>query len=224
MRVLFYKGFDKRLFRPENYGEKPSSLGAIKMSKKEFFQAVNGAALSGNMPDICFATSNDSNKHCKVELEEKQIPYQSIQIPGFNLRVSAENETPINISLISGDEVTLSASQDSEDSIAYTYTLVDLRSQFQIGDRVYSGFFIFKKESSMAQAGFVLESIILRPGIVVSINKKRNPICQLRTPKVVNFLDDGLIIRRVNAIPGLIEQMLSTTSPFAACSADNVVE
>lgn len=224
VRVLFYKGFDKRLFKPENYGEQPPSLGEIKLSRKEFYQAIKGAELSGNMPDVCFAASNGISKHCKLEFEEKQIAYQSLQLPGFNLRLTVDSEPPVNIPMISGDEVTLSSSEDSEGSIAYTFAFTDWRNKMQIGDRVYSGFLIFKKESHASQSGLILESIVLRPGIVVSIDKKREPICQLRTPKVVKFSDDGISIRQEGSVPGLIEQMYAATPPFAACSADNVVE
>lgn len=223
MRVLLYKGFDKRLFRPENYGEKQPSE-EIKISRKAFYQAIKGTELSENMPTFCFAASNGKNKDCKVELEERSIPFQSFQIPGLNFRLSVENEISVDVSSIIGDEITLTATRDSEDSIAYTYTFLEWRDKNKIGDRVYSGILIFKKESPASQSGLFLESILIRPGIIVSIDKKRDPICQLRTPKVVKFIDEGISIRREKSTPGLVEQMFTMMPPFAACNVDNVTE
>lgn len=207
--------------------EGPTSLGDLKISRKEFYQAIREAKLTGNMPDICFAGVNGASKKCKVEMEEKPVSVQSIQIPGFNFRLSVENETQVNIDLVSDDEVTLSAypQQDAtDDSIFYTIPLIDWRNKIQIGDRIYSGFLIFKKENSNAQSGLILESVVLQPGIVVSIDKKRDPICELRAPKVVSFFDDELSIRKENPVPGFTEQFRLTKPPFAACGANNVVD
>jgi hypothetical protein len=224
-RVLIYKGFDKRFFTPES--ENSTSLGDLKISRKEFYQAIRGAKLTGNMPDVCFAGVNGAIKKCKVELEEKPVSVQSIPIPGLNFRLSVENEIYVNIDLVFNDEVTLSAypQQDTtEDSIFYTMPLVDWRNKIQIGDRIHSGFLIFKKENSNSQPGLILESVVLRPGIVLSIDKKRDPICELRAPKVVKFFDDEISIRKENSVPSFIEQLFLTTPPFAACGANNVVE
>lgn len=225
IRILFYKGFDKRLFRPENYGEKPPSLGELKISKKEFYQVIRGAELSGHMPEVCFAATNGASKRCKIKFEETSIPVQNFQIPGFNIRLSIENEPPVNMAVIfGGDEVTLSAIQDHEGGVLYTSALLNWLHKIQIGDRMYSGFLIFKKEGSGSQSGLILESVVLRPGVVVSLDKKRDPICQLRTPKVVKLFDDGIMVMRENSVPGFIEQLYWAVPPFATCSADNVVE
>lgn len=223
VRVLFHKNFDKRFFRPENYGEKPGSMGELKISKKELYQAIKGTKLSGHMPGTCHAVSG-ATKSCKIELEEKSIPYQTVQIPGLSISLRTENEPPLNLNVIAADEITLSASRDNEGRIFYTYGIVEWRDKVQMGDRIHSGFFIFKKDMGTSQPSLILDSIILRPGIVVSIDKKRNPVCMLRAPNVVNFLDDKISIRKENSTPEVIEQLYSVAPPFAACSADNVVE
>jgi hypothetical protein len=113
--------------------------------------------------------------------------------------VTATGETPIELTSISGDEVHLSVLHGSDDTIAYIYTMVDWRSQIRMGDRLHSGSLIFRKESQSSHSALILESIVLRPGIVVSIDKKRETICQLRQPRIMNFFDDDLIIRRAGA-------------------------
>jgi hypothetical protein len=223
-RVLILKGFDKRFFRPENYDESPRAQNDLKISRREFLQALQGAKLSGHMPEICVTTTSDARKTCRVEFNETQISFTGVQFPGLSLRVTADGETPIELSSILWDEVHLSVSHGIDDSTAYIYTTTDWRSQIRMGDRIHTGFFLFRKENQASHSPLILDSIVLLPGIVVSIDKKREPICQLRPPRVTNFFDDGLIIRRAGAEPSNAEQVFSLIPPLAACNSGNVVE
>ena len=223
-RVLFFNGFDKRLFNPENNASKENRKPDMKMSRKNFFQMLKGAELTGNMPDICLAITSDKKKHCKVEVVENQILVSTFPNPGINIRVTVENEEPINLGFITGEEVTLWPAQEAGGITLYSTMIIEWSNKIKIGDRLHSGFLFFKKESLAPEAPLVLDSLIMRPGIVVSIDKKRNQICQLRSPKATGFSDDGLAIRRDNSALSMIEQYYTTSEPFAACNEFNVVE
>ena len=54
----------------------------------------------------------------------------------------------------------------------FSYGIVDWKQLVHIGDRIYSGFILFRKDNPSPQSGLVLDSIILEPGIVISTDKK----------------------------------------------------
>lgn len=224
VRVLFDKGFDKRIFNYYNYGKNFDHLAEIRVSRIEFFRAIKGAELSGNMPSVCHTTVSGAAKNCRMEIEENAVSYGSLLIPGFNFRLFLQDEAIVNFSTIAPDEIVLSEFKSTEGDTLYTYTLVDWRNKVHFGDRIYSGFLIFKKDMFESQTDLNLESVILRSGIVVSIDKKRDPICQLRRPKVTHILDDEILVSRGDTVPKLTERIFLYGPPFAACVPDQVVE
>ncbi len=225
VRVLFNKGFDRRFFNPVGYSERERPVD-LKTSGKELYRAIKGASLTGKMPSQCLGLTSAKSKNCKVEIAEKSIDFKNFQVPGYQLSVNIDGEVPANIFFFVGDEVSLSTSEDGDGGFIYTFILTDYREKIQIGDRLYSAIILFRKESPGSQSGLVIESIILKPGIVVSIDKKREPICLVSTPRVISLIDDGILIQqesqksRFNVIQGTY----SATPPIAACSAENVVE
>lgn len=223
VRVLFNKGFDKRFFNPDNYGQK-DKLAELKMSGKELYRAIKGAVLTGNMPNFCTGLTSGLSQPCQVDVAEKEISLNGVRLPGYNLSFIVDSGAQVNISFYAGDVATLSASDDGNGGIIYGYPVVDWKPKFQIGDRVHSGFLLFRKENAASQSGLVLDAVIIKPGIVVSIDKKRDPVCLVSAPKVQSLIDDGILIQQRNAQSNLVTQMYSATPPFAGCSAGNVAE
>ncbi len=223
VRVLFNKGFDKRMFNPDNYGDK-GKPAELKISGKELYRAIKGAELTGNMPSVCAGLTSSQTKPCKVEITEKQMSLQGMTLPAYNVGIALEGEAPINMFFYVGDETTLSTSDDGNGGIIYTFVLADWRDKIHIGDRLYSGFMLFRKESPAPQAGLSLDSLIVKPGIIVSMDKTKDPICLVSAPKVVSLIDDGILIQQTNAQSNLVQQSYAAAPPFAACSASNVAE
>ena len=152
------------------------------------------------------------------------MSFQGMTLPGYNLEITLGGEEPINLLFYVGDETTLAASNDGNGGILYTFALVDLRDRVHIGDRIYSGFMLFRKESPASQSGLSLDSLIIKPGIIVSMDKTKDPACLVSAPKVVNLIDDGILIQQANAQSNLVQQSYAATPPIAACSASNVAE
>lgn len=225
VRVLFNKGFDRRLFNPSHYGER-EKLVDLKVSGKELYRAIRGAQLTGRMPSQCLGLTSRKSKACKVEVEEKLINFKNFRVPGYNLSVTIQDEALVNIFFFLGEEVLLGASEDGDGGYIYTHIFTDYREEIKIGDRLYSAIILFRKESPASQSGLSIESITLKPGVVVSIDKKRDPICLVSAPRVINLIDDGIIIQPTNPSTkfNVIQEMYSATPPFAACSAENTAE
>ncbi len=221
IQVLANNDFDKRMFNPDNY-DMTTTSEELKVTRKELYYAINGAELTGHMPDRCTGITSNQTRPCKLEVEETRGNYKGTMIPMFKIRLTVEKENPIEFSLPISDDNTLTANQDSDLRALYIFAVVDWREKFNIGDRVQFGFFLFKKEDSEPQSPLTLQSVILKPSVIVSTNKTRDPVCLIRMPKVVNFTDDGIIIRRADATPTVNEQTLSAVTPIAGCLPDSV--
>ncbi len=221
VRILFSKGFDKRLFNPENYGAKDAPP-ALKISGQEIFGAIKGTEVTGNNPDFCFGLTNNRMKYCRVEIEEVSKAFKFLTLAGYNLRIILQGEAPINIFFYAPGETSLSASRDEEGSVIYSLPLADWKEKVQINERLYSGFLLFRKSSLASQAGLLLDSLVIKPGIVVSIDKKRDPVCLVNAPKVNSLWDDAIVIRQKDSKLTSIQQTYLATPPFAACAESNV--
>jgi hypothetical protein len=95
----------------------------------------------------------------------------------------------------------------------------------RMGDRFYSGFLVFSKSKS---AGLILETVSLRPGIVVSIDKNQHEqsACKFRPPRVNRYTDNSIIIKRPGAAPTLIDRLYSTNPDFffGYCTSDSIAD
>lgn len=221
-KVLASNGFDKRFFGLNHDDlDDPKEL---KISKKDLYQAIKGAELAGQMPTFCTGLNSGKTGDCKVELIESTIEIQGYQIPGFEMRISSgKDQSPIAFKLLIGDEVELSASRGTNSETVYSFTLLSYNSKISVGDRVQTGTILFSK-SRLENSPLIVESIILKHGVVTSIDKKRDPICLVREINPSGLLEDGLIIRRPGAPETFFENLYTTLPTMAACSPDNVVE
>jgi hypothetical protein len=225
IRILASKGFDRRFFKPANYGDKTAKVADLKITRLELFRAIAGAKLTGNMPNICTGISSGKAQECQFDVAHSTIEYSNTKFPAFIFSLKTAGAESIEINSLEGtDDVSLGASEDSDGRVFYTYMFFDWRSLIRIGDRSYFGLLMFSKDVAYENAPLILESIILKPGVIVSTNKVKAPFCTLRSPNVDKFTDDGLIIRRKGNGSTMLERMYSMTPPMAACSPDNVAE
>jgi hypothetical protein len=221
-KVLVANGFDKRFFRSDDWQKNPPK--DIMMTHQQFLDAIVGTDRSGHMPSLCTKFSGGNPQKCDVQLADQFATIGKASVSGFELQVSS-GANSVSLLNMTGDEINLFPEPDVNGHLIYSLAIGDWHMQkYKIGDRVYSGFLIFSKESEAEQSGFTLQSIVIRPGIIVSIDKTRSVVCQLETPKIKTFFDDGVVITRDDASPGPIEKMFSLTPPMAACSPDSVSE
>lgn len=219
-KVLAANGFDKRFFRSDDWQKNPPK--DIKMTHQQFIDAIVGTERAGRMPNVCASFSGGASQNCLVHVTDQSGAIGKSLIAGLALQVSS-GTSALSLLDITGDEINLVPEPDMNGGAAYSVAFGDWHMQkYKIGDRVYSGFLIFSKESDAEQSGFTLQSIVVRPGVIVSIDKSRSVVCQLETPKIEKFFDDGVVITRDDGAIGPVEKMFSLTPPMAACTADSV--
>lgn len=221
--VLISKGFDKRFFN-SNPAQTADQAETLDISKVELFKAINGATLSGNMPSVCNGQTLQTSKDCKVEINETTVLYRQNPLPAYKLQLAIEGQTPIIFNMPVGDTATLNRSLNADGKVLYTFAAAEMKEKFAVGDRTYFSLFIFGKNSSDSASPLLLQSIILKPSVIVSIDKSRDPVCLIRSPKAQKLSDDNLIIRQQGAQPTAVESLLATSDPVAFCNADNVAE
>lgn len=224
LRVLYTHGFDKRFFNPETFEER-NSLPDLKISGVELYQTIKGAALTGNMPDLCSGLVTEINQSCKVDIEEKSFSYKNIPIRGLyelSMSVGEGKKHLIEVSFFPGEEVALSAYKDSEGFVFYTFIAADFRQQVQIGDRLYTALLFFKK-ALYPQSGLILDTLIFKPGIITSIDKTRDPICLASAPHPINLINDEIWVHRSQTASKSFSHPWFNilVPPFVMCTPEN---
>jgi hypothetical protein len=225
VRILFYKGFDKRFFNPASHAKQKDKPSDLKMTYKTLLETINAAKLTGFMPEICTDSSGNTSESCKVEVTEKNLKYKNFLVPGISLKItSSKGEAFGALNSIIGDQFSLPASQDRNGNTYYILTLTDWHETMIVGNHVFTGFLLFRQPEVLGQQELILESIVLRQGVITSIDKKRDPICHIEPLKIINPFDGGVVVHREKSDSLLTEQIFLSAPPFSMCNQDNVGE
>lgn len=223
INTLNYYGFDKRMFNPANYKEKKTTPNEnIKISKKELIDAIKSSELTGNMPNICSNTEGTISAPCKISMSDSGIKMQSMNIPGLQFTVTQEGQELSTFIGGLGDEVSLTPSLVYDEETVYSITAVSSRETFSVGDQVDMGILLFRKTDNLQYNQLMLESIVVRKGVIVSIDKTRSPVCQTLSPKETKPFESGFIIHKEQKGSLLLERSMSTIQPVSLCTKDNV--
>jgi hypothetical protein len=175
------------------------------------------------MPSVCHGLKLKKTKNCSVTVKQKNIKVFGFDSPGIEMSIRAEGEEPISLELMMTD-TNLTANPNPDGTLHYMFFTSDMPTLFKVGDRVHSLTAKFKMADSKYQPGLMLESLLLKPGVVVSIDKNREPICYTQTPKAVRFFDDAIVIKHEGVEPTALDTVYASGPGFAACSKENVVE
>ena len=211
LRVLKARNFDKRFFDPSSdYPDRKTEV--LKVSRGEMLTALKGSTLTNTMPNRC--TGNESGKtvDCKLEFEEAK--------GGMHVRITLPGHAPIEFDTFVYDEVDLSLSGDPGTTDLYSMNFFNGLEKPHVGDRGHTLSLLFNTTKTKGQ--IELRSATLRTGVIVSIDKKRDPVCFVRAPKVESLADDGLIIRREGFEPLMLEKYYAGSPPLAVCYPDKV--
>lgn len=220
IRILKFQGFDKRFFNPDNYGSKKDLPPDLKISKKEMMDAIKASQLTGFIPEIC--TDGETSAQCKIDFSETEIKYQSFSIPALNLKITKNEEELASVVGMFSQEITLTASSDSNGQIIYNYTTTEWRNSVDLGNKVSTAIILFKYNGDDKQKQLMLESIVVIKGVIVSIDKKRDPICVAASPKAKAPFGAGFIMHKESNDTLVTEQMFFAIKPVALCTQENV--
>lgn len=84
---------------------------------------------------------------------------------------------------------------------------------------------LFNKADLSEQTPLALQSVIVKPAIITSTDKNRDPICLLMSLENNHLFENTMIIRRKNSIKNFVETLfMQMIKPYAACTIDSVEE
>jgi hypothetical protein len=219
--VLQSQGFDKRLFHPTREGS-GEPKNEIHVSRQELYQAIHGATLAGQMPDLCTGELKQNGEPCEFTVSEATIASANFQLPALAFELKLHNRPAITFKVPVGSEVSLLASEDIDGKTVFVYAGANMKELFQVGDRTYFALFLFSKDTENPSAPLLLSSVILKPSVIVSIDRARDPVCLIRAPAVNDLADDSLTIRHKGASSTTVERLYINSKPAAFCTKDNV--
>lgn len=220
VKMLQAKGFDKRLFSPENYlSNEDRAKQDRKISRKDLLGALRAARLTGDMPDLCVTAKSDRSKPCKLELIETEIDFGNHKFPGVAVRLTVEGETPIELSFITPEENTFSINSDYEGGYTYSIAMADAAKSRSLGDRIHFGFLVFREENAFVGRGQLsLTALTITPGIITAVDKEGNMPCEARPPRVRTFIDEPILALRPDRAGEKSARVFAAVPPIAVCS------
>ena len=221
-KLLVSHGFDKRLF-----GVSASKDEAISMKGEDLYQAIEAADLSGHVLNHCFFENKKTNRPCKIETKRNSFNFYGQSYPSLSVHLDLAEEGRIEFEGVIGDSNLFPATHNGD--VFYVGVMPEVKNQFKRGDRNYTAIFIFEKNDGFGQFSLKLKSILIKPSVIVSINKSRKPVCQLLDPKVNKLIDDRILVREGdredNSYAKLAgEFFIASWVTTNTCSEDNVKE
>ena len=213
------RGFDKRFF--SHNANSKEKLKEIKISYNEFYAALHGAQISGQMPEVCTAQTLNKSESCKTTVTETKIELSLIQLPGISLDVVGASGST-NITFFQNGDATLVPQADGNGGYVYLYYAGIFRAKNKVGDRAATTILMFRKDETVSQNAYLLESIYIKNGMIIGIDKTKAPFCTVTTVNATSVYNDAIYIHKPGVKMNLAEQMNKMVPPMAMCSADNV--
>lgn len=211
MRVLIARGFDQRFFDPGRQEPDQETKNLI-MSRKQFIETLQGSKLTKLMPDQCTGVTLGKTSPCTLDFKDTGT--------GLGVSLNVPGEPPLEFETYLSDQIHLSESGDVNSLEYYTITLFTRQPKYRVGDRARYLALLFDKTRVPGQVE--LRSVVLRTGVITSIDKTRDPVCFIRVPKVETLLDDGLMIRRAGFKPLILERYYAGSALIGICNAGDV--
>lgn len=219
-KVLFNSGFDKRFFNPKNLHEEKREYEAVKMTREDLLAAIEGAQMTGHLPEICHFVELGLKKECKVLFSRGEKIIGDSSFPVLELKVFYENKS-IQHQFFLGEEFDLDITKEEDGSEWISVGLSELFFDPKVGTRVSSGFLFLSRKSGNIDHPFEVETVLLRPGIITSVDKTKEPVCQVQNIRAKELADDGISITTEGRELSLIQKTLFRYLPFTGCASSS---
>lgn len=228
MKVFSLKGFDRRAFNTRS--QEPNEDLSRKMRGRDIMNALKGTELSGFMPDICKDIGSDHKENCRLEASEGKIKHQNIDLPTIVLNLYKDDKLLHRFESLMADEQYVSGIRDEDGTVVTTFTMVSLSQglegvignrKVKVGDRSTYAFLNFRPGNGRDNS-LRLDSVIIRPTLLVSIDKTRKEICEFRIPRRLKPYDSGIFIQRQDTKMEIAETAMQSIENLGYCSAEMV--
>lgn len=221
-KVLLLRGFDKRLFGSNKIDEKQLRIDT---THKGLFQSIKAAELSGHDLNQCEMINKKTILPCDFDIETIQIPYAGQHLPGFKMRLAVSGESPIELDFSSSEERSLMSVKGFNGDLKHVDILLQHKEVFKVGDRIYNAVISLQSVDSSHNSPLVVKSILLKPSVIVSIDKKREVICQTMNLRPKKAMDDAIYIFSEGSSGSEFTDLVWVENQgFVNCNTSNVIE
>lgn len=214
-KVLFNSGFDKRFFNPKNLHEEKLEYEAIKMTREEIFKILEGAQMTGHLPELCHFVGLDVKMGCKVSFSRGEKKIGDSSLPILEIKVSFEDKS-IQHQFFLGEEYDLDITKE-DGSEWISLGLSELHFDPKAGTRMSSGLLFLSRPSDDLDRPFEVETVFLKPGIITSVDKAKDPVCQVQDIRAKKFADDKVSVTTEGRGLNLVQRTLLKYPPFVGC-------
>ncbi len=197
-KVLVFNGFDKRFFDPNS---ETSDFSSIKLNYRNYLWALKANEATGRTLNTCQGMTSGQKIDCKLTIDVQQIPFnRTTTLPGYvvNLEIAGSK---INVNVPLGFEESVIRFNDVH-GVGYMSAAFEAKAEIRFGDRLHTLTFFFSREN--LNSGLVLDSIMLRPSVVVAINRNDSSPCQFATPSIKSIIDETIVVYRHDGAPSSV--------------------
>lgn len=221
LTVLRGRGFDQRFFNPKIY-ETSVQPKALKVSYSQLITLLNGIHLVDHFPNSCLALEESKRATCSVTFEASSIVWGPLKSPGIKFRIQLADQPEIVIQHLVGEEAVLTPIAQTDGQAIYRLGIGDFKAKVQVGDRVHTGWLTFKGKVNGSHHDLELDSIAIKPGIVVSADKSEQIMCRARQPRIKQMIDSTLFMNDGTTEPTDRDRYLLYIDVIPACIKENV--
>ncbi len=218
--VLMAKEFDLRFLNPlDAKKEKP-----VIMSNAEFFDVVQAQALTGNPLNHCTAEETIESV-CDVQIKKNDIYPINMPMHGikaFNINVKNSNGANKNLNYMFGNDVTIQYAMTYKGQDYWTAFGIQLESVVKTGDPANIVVFILTRSTFIQESQFELQRIYIKPGVITSIDLKREQKCLVQKVKPSSFDTQSLVLHRQEDNDFWEQYLYKSLVPTAFCDRINV--
>lgn len=220
--VFLAKEFDARFLNPRDAKtEKP-----VIISPSEFFKIIQAPALAGNPLANCTAEQTVEIE-CQVQVTPTDIHLVNVPmapVKGFNIEIKNRNGEKKSVNFTFGNDVKVQYTMTYKGTDYWTAFGVQMEDQFKTGDPANIVIFILTHSTLIQETPFELQRIFVKPGVITSIDIKRDNQCLVQKVKPTSFATQSLVIHRQDHREFWEQYLYESLVPTAACGDMNVID
>lgn len=219
VKTMGYKGFDKRFFNTRSLHTNEDLSRKVK--GRDLLDALKATQITGFMPNLCKDIGSEHQVSCRLEVTEGKFKIKDFEMPSIELKVFMDDRLVHHFQAPMADEMHVSGIRDEDGTISSNFSMTTQIGKIKIGDKVHYAFLNFRPGDAAGKT-LRLDSVVIRPTVLVSFDKNRKEICEFRIPRKVKAYDHGMLIRREDTKMEIPEIAFQSIENLGYCSADTV--
>lgn len=195
--VMASHGFDPR-FLKEARAADPGKPQSRSISPEALADVLNAAAAAGDLPNMCHGASGTGRAPCRIVFTATKSEAGSARSPSLRVKLSFETGPAFDVVFTLSETMSLAAIDDDSGALE-RLELVSSSESLKAGD-AFVGLNLYLRKAGLGDnAGEKLVAVVVRRGLIVSVDSTSAEGCRVRQPPATSLLDDALVIIRGEA-------------------------